>query len=105
VGLNKELSNRANRNLEHMRNDQESDWPQRLIKGMKDTKFGPKSLSPTEKDVLFHASHGLLTKEIAFKLDRSELTIKSHLRSASRKLAARNKVHAVAIALREGLIK
>lgn len=103
--LSKELRERTRRNLERMRDDLESDWHYRLMDTMAETGYSGKSLSPVEKNVLLWTSHGLSAKEISFKLERSELTIKSHLRSVNSKLAARNKVHAVAIALREGLIK
>jgi LuxR family transcriptional regulator len=41
-------------------------------------------------------AQGLTAKQIAFRLDRSPATVMLHLKSATRKLGARNRVQAVA---------
>lgn len=61
---------------------------------------GPLSqLSPQEQRVLGKLREGLMNKEIARELGLSEMTIKMHVRSICSKLGARNRTHAVMIAL------
>jgi DNA-binding CsgD family transcriptional regulator len=47
---------------------------------------------------------GLTGDEVADRLFLSTETVKTHIRNAMTKLEARNRVHAIAIALRDGLI-
>lgn len=61
-------------------------------------------LSPREVDVLCLLAEGLGTAEVAGKLCFSERTIKSDLTSVIRRLEARNRAHAVAVAMRAGLL-
>jgi LuxR family transcriptional regulator, quorum-sensing system regulator SdiA len=53
-------------------------------------------LSPRERECLQLCATGMTAKQIAFKLDRSPATVMLHLKSATRKLGARNRVQAVA---------
>ena len=53
-------------------------------------------LSPRERECLKLCAQGLTAKQIAYKLDRSPATVMLHLKSATRKLGARNRVQAVA---------
>jgi LuxR family transcriptional regulator len=53
-------------------------------------------LSPRETECLRLCARGLTAKQIAFRLDRSPATVMLHLKSATRKLGARNRVQAVA---------
>jgi LuxR family transcriptional regulator len=53
-------------------------------------------LSPRERECLKLSARGMTAKQIAFKLDRSPATVMLHLKSATRKLGARNRVQAVA---------
>ena len=53
-------------------------------------------LSPRERQCLKLCAQGLTAKQIAYKLDRSPATVMLHLKSATRKLGARNRVQAVA---------
>lgn len=62
-------------------------------------------LSPREVEVLQGLADGLTTGQLAGELGLSPLTIKSHLARITKRLEARNRVHAVLIALREGLIE
>ena len=62
-------------------------------------------LSQKEWECLHLAAQGLTEKEMAGRLTRSADTIKFHLRNAARKLAAKNRTQAVAIALKLGLIR
>lgn len=62
-------------------------------------------LSDREQSVLQLISDGLSTKQIARKLELSESTVKTHLRSLFDKLGASHRAHAVALALRHRLIE
>ncbi len=61
-------------------------------------------LTPREVDVLRLIAEGLDTSEIAGKLSYSERTIKKVLHGLTTRLHLRNRVHAVAYAMREGHI-
>ena len=62
------------------------------------------SLSAREREILQLLADGLTGEEVAERLVLSSETIKTHIRNAMNKLAARNRVHAILIALREGAI-
>lgn len=61
-------------------------------------------LTPREIEVLQLAANGYSAKDIGAALHLSAETIKTHLRHIYLVLSARNRTHAVAIALREGMI-
>ncbi len=61
-------------------------------------------LSEREFQVLQHLAHGLTTERVGKELFLSPATVRSYAENAMRKLEAHNRVHAVAIALRLGLI-
>ena len=61
-------------------------------------------LSPRELRCLEGMSHGLERAGTAELLGIDEETVKNHLRAARRLLRAKNTTHAVAIALRDGLL-
>lgn len=61
-------------------------------------------LTDREIECLHWASHGRSNRNIAKILGLSERTVEHHLTSAGQKLAATTRVHAVATALRLGLI-
>lgn len=63
-----------------------------------------KSLSPREHQVLRLLAEGLHTREVAEHLNLSWRTVQSQAAHARRKLGARNAAHAVAIAVKAGLI-
>lgn len=63
------------------------------------------SLSAREIEILSLASHGKTGQEIAARLAISERTVAFHVNNILEKLAVGNKTHAVAQALRMGLIK
>ena len=52
-----------------------------------------------------HVADGLSNKAIAQALFISEGTVKFHLRNAAKKLSAKNRTQAVALALQMGMIK
>lgn len=59
-------------------------------------------LSPREREVLRGLTRGLSNKAIAQELDLREPTIKLHVKTLCRKLAARNRTHAAMIAREAG---
>jgi len=67
--------------------------------------FTPRAdLSAREREVLQHVARGLGNKEIAQAIGRSAETVKAHLESIFEKLSARDRTHAVTIALQRGII-
>jgi DNA-binding CsgD family transcriptional regulator len=62
-------------------------------------------LSPREREVLTLLASGATVEQIATELSVSPTTAKTHLRNAGRKLGARHRAHALAIALRTGEIE
>lgn len=61
-------------------------------------------LSPRERDCLVGAREGKTALEIALWLGLSLHTVNSYLNSAYRRLGARNRTHAVMLALLRGEI-
>ncbi|MEU6707904.1 LuxR C-terminal-related transcriptional regulator [Streptomyces sp. NPDC091376] len=61
-------------------------------------------ITEREADVLRLVSQGLDTQEIAQKLSYSERTVKNTLHAINNRFHLRNRPHAVAYAIREGLI-
>lgn len=55
-------------------------------------------LSPQERRCLLLCSHGLTAKQIAHEIGRSVATVTFHLTTAAKKLGARNRFHALALA-------
>jgi DNA-binding NarL/FixJ family response regulator len=66
--------------------------------------IGPSGISERELDVLRFLAEGLDTSEIATKLSYSERTIKNIIHGVTTRLNLRNRLHAVAYAMRAGLI-
>ena len=65
----------------------------------------PVLLTARESEVLRWVANGKAAWEIAEILDIAKRTVDEHVQTAVRKLGAANRPHAVAIALRDGLIK
>ena len=63
------------------------------------------ALTPREADVLRLVARGNANKAIGARLSLTEETIKSHIRSILAKLGANDRTHAVAIALKRGIIE
>jgi len=61
-------------------------------------------LTPRDRDVLVLSARGKSTAEIATTMGIAERTVEEHVRHACRRLGARNRTHAVAIAIRDALI-
>jgi len=62
------------------------------------------SLSKREREIMDLLAQGMTGEDVANHLVLSSETIKTHIRNAMNKLEAHTRVHAVAIALREGFI-
>ena len=62
-------------------------------------------LSPREKEVMALLAEGLTGRQIAERLVISPATVRTHVENVMEKLEARTRVHAIAIALRQGLIE
>ena len=63
------------------------------------------ALTPREAEVLGHVADGLSHDEIGRRLSISPETVRTHVRKACERLNARTRTHAVAIALRLGLLR
>ena len=61
-------------------------------------------LTPRETEVLRLVAEGLDTSEIAARMCYSERTVKNVLHDLTTRLQLKNRTHAVAYAVREGLI-
>ena len=66
---------------------------------------GCERLSGKERLVLAELARGHSTDEIGLVLSVSPHTVRTHVKNLMRKLGARTRAHAVAIALSEGAIK
>jgi len=64
-----------------------------------------RKLSRKEREVLDGLAQGRTTEEIAGLLFVSPHTVRTHVKNGMRKLGARSRAHAVAIALRDGAIE
>ena len=61
-------------------------------------------LSQREIDVLQSVSKGLGNKQVAIALGIAEETVKAHMRSILSKLSAKDRTHAVALAIKHGIV-
>jgi DNA-binding NarL/FixJ family response regulator len=62
------------------------------------------ALTPREIDVLRLVAAGNANKEVGAQLSMSEVTVKSHVKNILAKLEAKDRTHAVTIALKRGII-
>ena len=62
------------------------------------------ALTPREVDVLRFVAKGNANKEIGAQLSLTEETVKSHIRNILSKLQANDRTHAVAIAVKRGIV-
>lgn len=61
-------------------------------------------LSPREREIMHLMAQGLTAEQIGDQLSVSIETVRTHVRNVIRKLKARNRVHAIALALERGEI-
>jgi serine/threonine protein kinase/DNA-binding NarL/FixJ family response regulator len=66
--------------------------------------LGDNELTTRELDMLRFIRDGSKTREIATKLNISETTVNSHIKNLIRKLEAKDRAHAVMIAVRRGIL-
>ncbi len=62
-------------------------------------------LSPREREIMHLMAEGLTAEQIGAKITVSVETVRTHVRNVIRKLQARNRVHAIAMALERGEIQ
>ena len=77
------------------------------LAGLDGEPFDPSclALSPRQRECLLWASRGLSTKQIAERLTLSDPVVHEYLRAAKRKLGCATRAHAVARAVRLGLLE
>lgn len=79
-------------------------WPDDEL-GMTDDAIAPgATLSQREREVLTLIAAGADSDQIAEQLTISPATVKTHVKNAHQRLGARNRAHAIAMALKRGLI-
>jgi len=69
------------------------------------SRYAVDDLSLREIEVLQHVASGCSNKTVADKLDISEDTVKGHMKNVLAKLAARDRTHAVTIAIKRGYLE
>ncbi len=62
-------------------------------------------LSPREREIMHLMAEGLTAEQIGNQITVSVETVRTHVRNVIRKLQARNRVHAIALALERGEIE
>jgi DNA-binding NarL/FixJ family response regulator len=60
------------------------------------------NLSPREREIMHLMAEGATAQDVGDRLGVSVETVRTHVRNVIRKLQARNRVHAIAIALQRG---
>jgi len=75
------------------------------IAGILSESYGKEELTPTESNVLRMIVGGMSNKEIAFALDVSENTIKTHARNIFEKLGVSDRTSAATLAIKRGLVR
>ena len=76
----------------------------RILLSPRATERAPQ-LSPREREIMHEMAEGLTAEKIGAKLGVTVETVRTHVRNAIRKLQARNRVHAIALALERGEIE
>lgn len=67
--------------------------------------IGREELTPTESNVLRMIVGGMSNKEIAFALDNSENTVKTHVQNIFGKLGVSDRTSAATLAIKRGLVR
>lgn len=64
----------------------------------------PRGITPQRIRVLTHAANGYTAEQIAYRLNLSATTINHHFQAVYAALGARDRTHAVVLAIRHGYI-
>ena len=75
------------------------------IAGILSEHIGQEELTATEANVLRMIVGGMSNKEIAFALDNSENTIKTHVQNIFGKIGAHDRTSAAGVAIKRGLVR
>lgn len=75
------------------------------IAGILSEYIGAEELTPTEANVLGMIVGGMSNKEIAFALDNSENTIKTHVQNIFGKIGVSDRTSAATLAIKRGLVR
>jgi len=67
--------------------------------------LGEEELTKTESSVLRYLVGGMSNKEIAFALDISENTVKTHVKNIFEKLGVSDRTSAATLAIKRGLVR
>ncbi len=76
-----------------------------VSKNLSNQKSPEETLTLREKEVLTLIAEGASNKEIAYKLNISENTVKNHLRNIMEKLHLQNRVQLAVFAIKKGIVK
>ena len=77
----------------------------RLIERSRRVRKKPDTLTARESEVLRWVARGKSARQIGEILQITKRTVDAHVHSAIRKIGATNRVHAVAIAIRDRIIE
>ncbi|TMK41419.1 MAG: PAS domain-containing protein [Actinobacteria bacterium] len=82
-------------------------WPDDELETIDESSVGPLPgpLSPRQREVLALIAEGIPLRDIGERLTIAPATVRTHVENAYRKLGARNRPHAIALALQLGLIE
>lgn len=103
--LPRTLRERVAVNLAAMRRDVANGWERRLIAALRGVPLDPRKLTSAEADALTAYSHGLTEGMVADVLGITRDAVSARTKAARAKLRAKNTTHAVALALRAGVIR
>jgi DNA-binding CsgD family transcriptional regulator len=85
-----------------------ADWPPHELLDLHEaaaTQAPNRAISPREREVLRLIAAGADRQEIAHELTISVATVRTHVRNILRKLNARNRAHAISLAMQQGLLE
>jgi len=75
------------------------------IAGILSEHLGEEELTPSEQTVLRMIVGGMQNKEIAFALDISENTVKTHIKNIFEKIGVSDRTSAATLAIKRGLVR
>lgn len=75
------------------------------IAGILSEHLGEEELTPAERNVLRMIVGGMQNKEIAFALDISENTVKTHIKNIFEKIGVSDRTSAATVAIKRGLVR